>query len=117
MIGELPEDSEIAEKGDAQDLQNKPNRIGLIVEDLSEEDRSQLGVGKSGVFVAKVEKGPAERAGIRVGDILLMIDNKDVESAAKLRDLLDVIEPGRSVAALIQRNEGRIFVAVRVPKD
>jgi serine protease Do len=117
MIGELPEDSEIAEKGDSQDLQNKPNRIGLIVEDLSEEDRSQLGVGKSGVFVAKVEKGPAERAGIRVGDILLMIDNKDVESAAKLRDLLDAIEPGRSVAALIQRNEGRIFVAVRVPKD
>ena len=117
MIGELPEDTEVTDKGDAQERPNKPNRIGLIVEDLSDEDRDQLGVGKSGVFVAKVEKGPAERAGIRVGDILLMVDNKEVENAAKLRELLDAIEPGRSVAALIQRNEGRIFVAVRLPKD
>ena len=117
MIGELPEDTEITDKGDAQERPNKPNRIGLIVEDLSDEDRDQLGVGKSGVFVAKVEKGPAERAGIRVGDILLMVDNKEVENAVKLRELLDGIEPGRSVAALIQRNEGRIFVAVRLPKD
>ena len=117
MIGELPEDTEITDKGDAQERPNKPNRIGLIVEDLSDEDRDQLGVGKSGVFVAKVEKGPAERAGIRVGDILLMVDNKEVENSVKLRELLDGIEPGRSVAALIQRNEGRIFVAVRLPKD
>jgi serine protease Do len=117
MIGELPEDTEVTDKGDAQERPNKPNRIGLIVEDLSDEDRDQLGVGKSGVFVAKVEKGPAERAGIRVGDILLMVDNKEVESVSKLRELLDTIEPGRSVAALIQRNEGRIFVAVRLPKD
>ncbi len=117
MIGELPEDTEVTDKGDAQERPNKPNRIGLIVEDLIDEDRDQLGVGKSGVFVAKVEKGPAERAGIRVGDILLMVDNKEVESVSKLRELLDTIEPGRSVAALIQRNEGRIFVAVRLPKD
>lgn len=116
-IGELPEDSQEGLKGSLEDQPNKPNRIGLVVEDLSEEDRAQLGVGKAGVFVAKVEKGPAERAGIRVGDILLMVDNKEVESAARLREMLDTIEPGRSIAVLIQRNEGRIFVAVRMPKD
>ncbi len=116
-IGELPEDSQEGQKGDSAEQANKVNRIGLVVEDLSDEDRDQVGTGKAGVFVAKVEKGPAERAGIRVGDILLMIDNKDVESAAGLREMLDAIEPGRSVAALIQRNEGRIFVAVRIPKD
>ena len=117
MIGELPEDGQEGRKGEPQEQPNKANRIGLVVEDLSDEDREQLGAGKAGVFVAKVEKGPAERAGIRVGDILLMIDNKDVENAARLREMLDAIEPGRSIAALIQRNEGRIFVAVRIPKD
>lgn len=116
-IGELPEDSQEGGKGDSQEQENKVNRIGLVVENLSDEDREQVGTGKAGVFVAKVEKGPAERAGIRVGDILLMIDNKDVESASALREMLDAIEPGRSVAALIQRNEGRIFVAVRIPKE
>jgi len=116
-IGELPEDSQEGLKGSRQDHPNKPNRIGLVVEDLSEEDRAELVLGKAGVFVAKVEKGPAERAGIRVGDILLMVDNKEVGSASRLREMLDAIEPGRSIAVLIQRNEGRIFVAVRIPKD
>jgi serine protease Do len=40
-----------------------------------------------------------------------------VESGARLREILEAMEPGRSIAALIQRNEGRIFVAVRIPKD
>ncbi len=117
MIGELPEESQSGGPGETIDQPAKANRIGLIVEDLSDEDREQLGAGKAGVFVAKVEKGPAERAGIRVGDILLMIDNKEVESGARLREILEAMEPGRSIAALIQRNEGRIFVAVRIPKD
>ncbi len=116
-IGELPEESQLSGKKDNQVQPNKANRIGLVVEDLSDEDREQLGADKAGVFVAKVEKGAAERAGIRVGDILLMIDNKEVTSAMQLRELLEHIEPGRSIAALIQRNEGRIFVAIRIPKD
>jgi serine protease Do len=67
--------------------------------------------------VAKVEKGPAERAGIRAGDILLMIDNTEVTDADRLREILAGIEPGRSVAALVQRGEGRMFFAVRIPKE
>jgi serine protease Do len=117
VIGELPEQVQIAHSG-GEPEPAKANRIGLIVEDLSAEDREQLGLsGAAGVFVAKVEKGPAERAGIRAGDILLMIDNTEVTDADRLREILAGIEPGRSVAALVQRGEGRMFFAVRIPKE
>jgi serine protease Do len=116
VIGELPEDDQIRLSG-AEPEPEKANRIGLILEDLSPEDREQLGLEAKGVYVAKVEKGAAERAGIRAGDVLLRFDNKEVTDVAGFREILDAIEPGRSVAALVQRGDGRIFFAVRVPQE
>jgi serine protease Do len=116
VIGELPEDDQIRLSG-AEPEPAKANRIGLVLEDLSAEDREQLGLDSKGVYVAKVEKGAAERAGIRAGDVLLMFDNKEVTDAAGFREILDAVEPGRSAAALVQRGDGRVFVAVRVPQE
>jgi serine protease Do len=115
VIGELPEEEEVvaatkgAEKATA-------NRIGLVVRDLTQDQREQLGVDSGGVLVENLQNGPAEEAGIRSGDVILMLDNKNVESADQFKQLLEKIEPGRSVAALVQRGDGRMFFAVRVPK-
>jgi serine protease Do len=64
-----------------------------------------------------VQNGPAEEAGIRSGDVILMIDNQNVQNAAQFKKILDKVEPGRSIAALIQRGDGRMFFAIRVPKQ
>jgi len=116
VIGELPEDDQLRLSSKVPEVE-KANRIGLVIEDLSAEDRQELGLVGDGVFVAKADKGAAVGAGIRAGDILLMFDNKEVTDAARFREILDAIEPGRSVAALIQRGDGRMFFAVRIPKE
>jgi serine protease Do len=113
-IGELPEDDQLRLSSEIPEPA-KANRIGLVVEDLDADDRAELDLGEVGVFVTKVEEGAAERAGIRVGDIVLMFDNKEVKDAAGFREIIDAIEPGRSVATLIQRGDGRMFFAVRMP--
>ena len=64
-----------------------------------------------------VESGPAERAGVRGGDVILMLDNQSIESASHFRELLEGLQGGRSVAALVQRGDGRMFFAIRIPKD
>ncbi len=116
VIEELPEEEElVAASGIPERV--KPNRIGLVAADISAEDRGQLGIESGGVLVERVEAGPAERAGIRVGDVILTLDNKVVENADQLKQTLDALEPGRSVAVLIQRGDGRMFFPLRIPKE
>ena len=88
-----------------------------MVGDLDSEQRNQLGLEQGGVIVQEVKPGAAERAGIGPGDVILMFDNQPVSGAKQFRELLGGIEPGRSVAALIQRGDGRMFFAVRIPKE
>ncbi|MEA3277084.1 MAG: DegQ family serine endoprotease [Pseudomonadota bacterium] len=117
IIGELPEEGELvtASGGSARAT---ANRIGLIVDDLTVEQRDQSGVDAGGALVEGIaEDGPGERAGIHAGDIILMLDNQSVEDADQFRRQLDEIEPGRSVAALIQRGDGRMFLAIRIPME
>lgn len=117
MIGELPEEEEIVRTGPVPSEPRSPNRIGLIVDDLSAEEREQLGVEQGGVLVEGIESGPAERAGVRTGDVILMLDNQPVDGTKQFRELLDRLEPGRSVAALVQRGDGRMFFAIRIPRE
>jgi serine protease Do len=117
MIGELPDEEQLAGVATAVPEQAKANRIGLVVEDLTDEDRAQLDIPSGGVFVENVVEGAAERAGIRASDVILMLDNQDVKDAAHFRELLDGMEAGRSIAVLVQRGDGRMFFAVRIPKE
>jgi serine protease Do len=117
VIGELPEEEELAAASGGGQQEAAANRIGLVVTDLTSDQREQLSIDSGGALVESVENGPAEEAGIRAGDVILMLDNQNVQNAAQLKDLLDKVEAGRSVAALIQRGDGRMFFAVRVPKD
>lgn len=115
-IGELPEEEELASNGGAP-AQESANRLGIVVRDLTPEQRKQLGVEKGGVLVESLEAGPADQAGLNVGDVILMLDNQPVSSAADFNRILAGIDPGRSVATLVQRGEGRMFYAIKVPKE
>ncbi len=116
VIGELPEEGDEMISA-VEPEATSANSIGLVVGELDSEQRNQLGLEQGGVIVQEVKPGAAERAGIGPGDVILMFDNKPVQDAKQFRELLDGIEPGRSVAALIQRGDGRVFFAVRIPKE
>jgi serine protease Do len=115
VIGELPEEGEIA--ADAEPEHTAANSLGLVVGGLDEEQRKQLGVEHGGVIVQEVKPGAAERAGIGPGDVILMFDNRQVEDPKQFQELLEATAGGRSVAVLVQRGDGRLFFAVRIPKE
>jgi serine protease Do len=115
IIGELPEEGDLTAAEEPE--RTTANRIGLVVGDLDADQREQIGLGQGGVIVQEVKPGAAESAGIDPGDVILMLDNKKVEDAKQFGELLDSIEPGRAVAALIQRGDGRLFFAVRMPNE
>jgi len=114
VIGELPDEDKLTA---AKPQSTTANNIGLVVGDPNAEQRDRLGLEKGAVIVQKVKPGPAERAGIDPGDVILTFDNRPVENVGQFQELLAGIEPGRSVAVLIQRGDGRMFFALRIPKE
>lgn len=77
--------------------------VGLV--DLTPELRSFFGAPENaGVLVSKVESGsPAERAGVKVGDLLTVIDGKPVTSSWDVSSRIRKFGEGEKVALEVRR--------------
>jgi len=108
-VGELePEKAAVA----AANGPAPAGKLGLAVQDLNSQQREQLDV-KGGVVVGSVQ-GPAARAGIQRGDVVIAVNGEEVESASQFKGLVDKAQPGKPLALLIQRGDNRIYVPVNV---
>ena len=115
-IEELPKEEELASTT-GQPNKASDNRLNITVADLTSDQRKELGLDKrNGVLVQQVDSGAAYEAGIRRGDVLLKLNGVDVENVAHFRKLVEGLPAGKSVPVLIQRREGPMFLALRVPK-
>jgi membrane-associated protease RseP (regulator of RpoE activity) len=101
-------------------LGGKRAHLGVSLVDLTTELREHYGAEKSaGVLVGAVEKdSPAEKAGLRVGDIVLAVDGKDVDSSSDVRAALRDKKEGDSVRVEALRGRTRqTFVASVVERE
>lgn len=85
-------------------------RLGLVLRSLPPAETRESSMG-AGLLVEAVS-GPAERAGLRRGDVLLAINSSPVASDAQVRAA--VSEAGRSVALLVQRGEQKRYVPLKL---
>ncbi|MDR2507521.1 MAG: DegQ family serine endoprotease [Candidatus Accumulibacter sp.] len=83
-------------------------RIGVIIQEVSKDLAETFGLPKvQGAIVNDVEKGgPAHKAGVEPGDVILKFDNKTIGSSADLPRIVAAIRPGTKVAMQIWRNGG-----------
>lgn len=101
-----PERQQLAAGGDAA----TGGQLGLAVRPLSAEEKRRAEV-EQGLLVEQVG-GPAARAGVERGDVLLAINGKPVQSIEQVKSALQ--GKPKSVALLIQRGNDRIFVPVNL---
>ena len=87
-------------------------RLGLAVRPLTPEERQQ--VGARGLVVEGVS-GPAARAGIQPGDVVLSVNGTPVQSVEQLR--AQVEKSGKTVALLVQREDTKIFVPLDLSRQ
>ncbi|MGH3182593.1 MAG: PDZ domain-containing protein [Streptosporangiaceae bacterium] len=77
--------------------------------------RSAVAPGNVGVLVTGVVPGgPAGRAGIRPGDVVLAVNGTSVDDAAALIRAVAVLPPGARARVAIDRNGERIGFRVRI---
>jgi len=106
-LGEAP--AEKIAKAESEP-KTKSGKLGLSLRPLTDEERKQI-EAESGLLVEESE-GPAARAGVQAGDVILAFNNQPVKTVDQLRRLVD--RSRGSVALLIQREGNKIYVPIRL---
>lgn len=110
-VAEL-EPEKVAKKDDRKAKpEQPPNALGLVVSDLSEAQKKELRID-SGVIVDASE-GPAARAGLRAGDVILQLNNNDVRDARQFNALVSKLDPKKMAVVLVRRGDASQFVPIR----
>ncbi len=82
----------------------KRSKIGVVIQPLTPELAKHFGV-KKGVLVAQVVKGgPAEKAGIKSGDIIIAVNDKPVSKISQLQKYVMRNPPGTKIKITVIRN-------------
>src|SRR5690606_27455067 len=79
--------------------------IGIESQDITPELADSFGLArKSGAIIAGVVRnGPADRAGVRPGDILLAVEGKAVTSTGDMLNLIAQLAPGAKAKLTLMR--------------
>ena len=109
VLGQTPGDRERAESRGFQLPFDGGSQIGASVRDLDEADvtREKLATPRGAVVESLDPDGPAGRAGLKAGDIVVEFDGEAVRSARHLTRLVRESPAGRTVTATVVRGGTR----------
>ncbi|MBL8993706.1 MAG: PDZ domain-containing protein, partial [Spirochaetia bacterium] len=89
--------------------------LGIGLSDVTPELAKDLEIPQGGVYVPEVSKGsPAEKGGIKPGDILVTLDGNKIRDAADFRNRVNEISPGKTVSIELIRKKKKMEVQVTV---
>ena len=90
--------------------------IGVMIQKVTPDIADSLGLQASrGALVADVVKGgPAEEAGIKVGDVIVSFDGQDVKESTELPTLVAREKIGQEVPVVVMRDGKEETVSIKI---
>ena len=97
----------------------KRKYIGVYLETINQELLEYFGVKEeSGLLVTRLTKdGPAEKAGLKVGDVIIRVDGKRVDSVDELSEMIQDRKKGDKVKIELIRNKKPLAIEVEVEEE
>ena len=107
-----------------EELSNKETRYPV-----AEEDKGYMGIKvvtsdsstaeyydiPEGAYIRDITKGgPAEKAGLASGDVIIAVDGDDVATSEELVEILDTYAAGETVTLTVMMRDGRAYVETEV---
>ena len=91
-------------------------RIGVQIQEVNAQFADSFGLDRPrGALVSQViDGGPAEKAGIKDGDVILSVDGKPVERSTQLPSVISAIRPGDSAKLEVWRDRSVKTINVKV---
>jgi serine protease DegQ len=92
--------------------------IGIEAQDITPElaESFKLQSAEGALVAGVLKNSPAEKAGLRAGDVLLMIDNKPIADTSNMLNLIAALTPNQKATFKIARAEQRLNIAVLIGK-
>ena len=92
--------------------------IGIESQDITPELAASFGLARdSGAIIAGVVRGgPADKAGIKPGDILLVVEGQKVATTADMLNMIAQLAPGQKAKMTVMRKDREATVNVTVGK-
>jgi serine protease DegQ len=89
--------------------------VGIEVQDLTPELAESFNLKKThGALIAGVlNGGPADRGGVRPGDVLLAVNGKSVDDSSSLLNLIAALKPGESAHLTVARKQQSLDLTVQ----
>jgi len=89
--------------------------LGVNVSSLTDADREGFVNKNEGVKIEKVmPDSAASKAGLEVGDIILQVGGKSIDTPAKLKSIITAAKSDKPLAVLLKRGDQSIYVAVHL---
>ena len=113
IIEELSDD-ELIIKTDSNQGRMIDKRLAIEVADLDDDQRQQLSITEGAVVVTNIKQGVASAAGIKRGDVIIIINSLRVNNAKQFLNLAKELPTNISIPVLVQRGNNSIFLAIKI---
>jgi serine protease Do len=88
--------------------------LGVSIQDLTPDLASSLGIKETaGALISGVENGsPADKAGLKRGDLVIGLNDKKVEDSTSLRNMVSAAMPGTKIDIVVIRDGKKVVLPV-----